>query len=69
MNPAQVIADLRAAGRTPQLPVRLEMQAGDVLVLERPLRLVPGKVEVSGDNRSFRPLAEQAQNCSISPIG
>ena len=42
MNAAQVIADLRAAGRAPQLPVRLEMQAGDVLTLERPLRLVPG---------------------------
>ena len=32
-------------------------------------RLVPGKVEVSGDNRSFRPLAEQASNCSIQPVG
>jgi hypothetical protein len=29
----------------------------------------PGKVEVSGDNRSFRLLAEQAANCSIAPIG
>ncbi|WP_312165337.1 hypothetical protein [Phenylobacterium sp.] len=37
--------------------------------MQQTLRLVPGKVEVSGDNRSFRPLAEQAQNCSISPIG
>lgn len=33
------------------------------------LRLVPGRVEVSGDNRAFRPVAEQAANCSISPIG
>lgn len=37
--------------------------------MQQTLRLVPGKVEVSADNRSFRPLAEQAQNCSISPIG
>ena len=37
--------------------------------MQQTLRLVPGKVEVSGDNRSFRPLAEQAQNCSISTIG
>lgn len=37
--------------------------------MQQTLRLVPGKVEVSGDNRSFRPLAEQAQNCSISSIG
>jgi hypothetical protein len=26
-------------------------------------------VEVSGDNRSFRPLAEQAGGCAIAPIG
>ncbi len=37
--------------------------------MQQTLRLVPGMVEVSGDNRSFRPLAEQAQNCSISTIG
>ena len=37
--------------------------------MQQTLRLVPGKVEVSGDNRSFRPLAEQASNCSIQPIG
>ncbi|MBS0489058.1 MULTISPECIES: hypothetical protein [unclassified Phenylobacterium] len=37
--------------------------------MQQTLRLVPGRVEVSGDNRSFRPLAEQAQNCSISTIG
>lgn len=37
--------------------------------MQQTLRLVPGKVEVSGDNRSFRPLAEQAQNCAISSIG
>ena len=55
MNPAQVIADLRAAGRTPQLPVRLEMQAGDVLVLERQLRLVPGKRLVAAGCWNGRP--------------
>ncbi|HEY9236974.1 MAG TPA: hypothetical protein VIP08_18260, partial [Phenylobacterium sp.] len=37
--------------------------------MSQTLRLVPGKVEVSGDNRSFRLLAEQASNCSIAPIG
>lgn len=37
--------------------------------MSQTLRLVPGKVEVSGDNRSFRLLAEQSSNCSISPIG
>ncbi len=33
------------------------------------LRLVPGKVEVSGDNRSFRTLADQGGGCAISSIG
>lgn len=37
--------------------------------MQQTLRLAPGKVEVSGDNRSFRLLAEQAANCSIQPIG
>lgn len=37
--------------------------------MQQTLRLVPGRVEVSGDNRSFRPLATQADNCSISPVG
>lgn len=37
--------------------------------MSQTLRLAPGKVEVSGDNRSFRLLAEQAANCSIAPIG
>jgi hypothetical protein len=37
--------------------------------MQQTLRLVPGKVEVSGDNRSFRTIAEQASNCTISPIG
>ena len=33
------------------------------------LRLVPGKVEVSGDNRSFRTLADQGGGCAIPNIG
>jgi hypothetical protein len=37
--------------------------------MQQTLRLVPGKVEVSADNRSFRPIAEQAANCSIAAIG
>jgi hypothetical protein len=37
--------------------------------MSQTLRLVPGKVEVSGDNRSFRVLAEQASNCSIASVG
>ncbi|MDP3855314.1 hypothetical protein [Phenylobacterium sp.] len=37
--------------------------------MQQTLRLVLGRVEVSGDNRSFRPLTAQADNCSISPIG
>lgn len=37
--------------------------------MQQTLRLAPGKVEVSADNRSFRLLAEQAPNCSIAPIG
>ncbi|MDP3176208.1 MAG: hypothetical protein Q8M88_17430 [Phenylobacterium sp.] len=32
------------------------------------LRLVPGRVEVSGDNRSFRKLADQAAGCVIPPL-
>ena len=33
------------------------------------LRLVPGRIEVSGDNRSFRTLVDQGSGCSIPPIG
>lgn len=32
------------------------------------LRLTPGKVEVSGDNRNFRTLVEQSPSCAIPPI-
>jgi hypothetical protein len=36
---------------------------------QQTLRLVPGKVEISGDNRSFRTLAEQGQGCSLTGAG
>jgi hypothetical protein len=32
------------------------------------LRLVPGRVETSPDNRDFRPLVDQARDCSIPPL-
>jgi hypothetical protein len=32
---------------------------------QQTLRLVPGRVEVSDDNRSFRPLVEQGPGCSL----
>lgn len=34
--------------------------------MQQTLRLVPGKVEVSGDNRTFRTLAEQSSACAIA---
>jgi hypothetical protein len=37
--------------------------------MSQTLRLAPGKVEVSGDNRSFRLLVEQGAGCAIPPIG
>jgi hypothetical protein len=37
--------------------------------MQQTLRLVPGRVEVSGDNRSFRTLAEQGPGCTIPAIG
>jgi hypothetical protein len=36
---------------------------------QQTLRLVPGKVEISGDNRSFHTLVEQAQGCSLASAG
>jgi hypothetical protein len=33
------------------------------------LRLVAGRVEISDDNRTFRPLTIQAADCAIVPIG
>ncbi|HEX2560969.1 hypothetical protein [Phenylobacterium sp.] len=36
---------------------------------QQTLRLVPGRVEVSADNRSFRRLAEQGPACSIPAVG
>jgi len=35
---------------------------------DRTLRLVPGRVEVSGDNHNFHTLAAQGQGCSLPPI-
>ena len=32
------------------------------------LRLVPGRIEVSNDNRSFRPLVEQGPGCAVPPV-
>jgi len=32
------------------------------------LRLIPGEVEISDDDRNFRGLAEQAPDCSLPPI-
>jgi len=37
--------------------------------MQQALRLVPGKVEVSGDDRSFRTLVKQGAACSIPAIG
>jgi hypothetical protein len=36
---------------------------------EQTLRLVPGRVEIASDNRSFRRLAEQGPACSIPQVG
>lgn len=36
--------------------------------LAQTLRLTPGKVEISGDNRNFRTLVEQAPSCAIAPV-
>jgi hypothetical protein len=36
---------------------------------QQTLRLVPGRVEISGDNRRFRPLVDQAAGCAIPNIG
>lgn len=35
---------------------------------EQTLRLVPGRVEQSPDNRNFRTLAEQGTNCTVGPL-
>lgn len=36
---------------------------------QQTLRLVPGKVEISDDNRRFRTLARQSRDCVIEPVG
>jgi hypothetical protein len=35
---------------------------------EQSLRLVPGRVEISGDNKSFRPFVDQAKGCAVPLI-
>jgi hypothetical protein len=35
---------------------------------EQTLRLVPGRVEQSPDNRTFRTLTEQSSNCTLAPL-
>ncbi len=37
--------------------------------MQQTVRLVPGKVEVSGDNHSFRTLVEQGAGCAIPQVG
>lgn len=37
--------------------------------MQQTLRLVPGRVEVSADDRSFRTLVEQGPGCAIPPVG
>jgi hypothetical protein len=36
---------------------------------QQTLRLVPGRVEISDDNRTFRPLVSQAPDCSLASAG
>jgi hypothetical protein len=36
---------------------------------QQTLRLVPGRVEISGDNRTFRTLADQGPGCSLPAAG
>lgn len=36
---------------------------------QQTLRLVTGRVEISDDNRAFRPLVSQAPDCTIAPAG
>lgn len=36
---------------------------------QQTLRLMPGRVEVSGDNRTFRPLVEQGPGCNFPSLG
>jgi hypothetical protein len=75
----------RAGGRWRKLPGDMELngcvQALFAGRCERPggaeygrwgqqtLRLVTGRVEISDDNKSFRPLGAQAPDCSIPPLG
>jgi len=73
-----------AAGQWRQLPAEMSLQAcaqtlfagrcersGEAAYgrwAQQTLRLVPGRVEISGDNRSFRPLMDQP-GCPPAPAG
>jgi hypothetical protein len=35
---------------------------------DQTIRLVPRRVEISGDNRTFRPLTDQSGACAVTPI-
>lgn len=75
----------RAGGQWQKLPVDMTLNACVQALYaghcERPggatygrwfdqtLRSVPGRIEISGDNRDFRTLAEQGAGCAVSPIG
>jgi hypothetical protein len=37
--------------------------------MQQTLRLVPGQVEISADDQSFRTLAQQTSGCAIGPVG
>lgn len=37
--------------------------------MHQTVRLVPGRVEISADNHSFRRLVEQSAGCAIPPVG
>ena len=73
-----------AAGQWRQLPTEMSLQAcaqtlfagrcersGEAAYgrwAQQTVRLVPGRVEISGDNRSFRPLMDQP-GCPPAPVG
>ena len=68
----------RSAGPAVSLPMCVQAlfagrceRAGEALYGRwsgQTLRLVPGRVETSPDNRDFRPLVDQGRDCSIPPL-
>jgi hypothetical protein len=36
---------------------------------DQTLRLVPGRIEISGDNHTFRTLVEQGDGCAVPAVG